>query len=132
MNKRLEALARERAGSRCEYCWMPEDLSLWPFEVDHIIPRKHGGPTSAENLALACAYCNGFKGPNLSGIDPVSGLVVRLYHPRKNRWRSHFEWDGPILIGLSRIGRATINVLVMNHPRSVYVREELIEAGLFP
>ena len=111
---------------------MPEDVSLWPFEVDHIVPRKHGGPTTVDNLALACTYCNRFKGTNLSGVDPVSGIVARLFHPRKNRWSAHFQWQGPNLIGLSRSGRATIAVLAMNHPRSLATREELIEAGLFP
>ena len=56
MNKRLEALARERAELRCEYCRMPEAFTVWHFEVDHILPRKHGGLTVADNLALACVY----------------------------------------------------------------------------
>jgi 5-methylcytosine-specific restriction endonuclease McrA len=41
-----------------------------PFEIDHIIAESHGGPTAAQNLALACYHCNSFKGANLAGIDP--------------------------------------------------------------
>jgi hypothetical protein len=111
---------------------MPEDVSLWPFEVDHILPRKHQGSTVLENLAFACVYCNSFKGPNLSGVDPISGRVSLLFHPRKNRWKAHFTRNGPVIVGLTPIGRATIAVLAMNHPRSLVIREELIEAGLFP
>ena len=45
-----------------------------PFEFDHIIPRKHRGRTFvAGNLAFSCYYCNVYKGPNLSGLDPASG-----------------------------------------------------------
>jgi 5-methylcytosine-specific restriction endonuclease McrA len=45
---------RERAGGRCEYCRLPQAGSNIPFEVDHIISRKHGGRSIASNLALAC------------------------------------------------------------------------------
>jgi 5-methylcytosine-specific restriction endonuclease McrA len=51
------ALARQvwqRAFRRCEYCQMPQDYDKTPFEMDHIISRKHGGPTVARNLALSC------------------------------------------------------------------------------
>jgi hypothetical protein len=47
---------RERAGGRCEYCRLPQAGSNIPFEVDHIIARKHRGRTVAGNLALACWY----------------------------------------------------------------------------
>ncbi|MBM3880567.1 MAG: HNH endonuclease [Verrucomicrobia bacterium] len=65
-----------------------------PFELDHIIAEKHGGQTTSENLALACCYCNRFKGPNLSGVDPLSGEGLRLYHPRLDLWSEHFSWSG--------------------------------------
>jgi hypothetical protein len=40
-------------------------------------------------LALACCYCNRYKGPDLSGIDPNSGEVVPLFHPRRQQWDEH-------------------------------------------
>ena len=60
---------------------MPQAASRVPFEIDHIRPRKHRGPRSQATLALSCVYCNVYKGPNLSGIDPATGKVTRLYHP---------------------------------------------------
>ena len=48
----------ERADARCEYCRFPQDASLLAFEVEHIVAEKHGGATVADNLALACPYCN--------------------------------------------------------------------------
>ena len=47
---------RERAAGRCEYCRLPQKGTSVPFEIDHIISRKHGGRTHAPNLALACWY----------------------------------------------------------------------------
>ena len=61
---------RKHAAGRCEYCRLPRTATSLPFEIDHIIARKHGGRTITANLALACWYCNSFKGPNISGLDP--------------------------------------------------------------
>jgi 5-methylcytosine-specific restriction endonuclease McrA len=84
MDAALALLVRRRAHDLCEYCRLPQGLSSIPFEIDHVIAQKHGGPTEAGNLALACFYCNSFKGPNIAGIDPTSRKIVRLYHPRRD------------------------------------------------
>jgi hypothetical protein len=111
---------------------MPQEFDEITFEIDHVIPRKHGGPTAADNLALACFFCNNRKGPNLSGIDPQSGQVVELFNPRRQRWERHFRWAGPRVVGRTRSGRATVVVLEMNLPSRVELREVLGDAGLFP
>ena len=49
MDAALHRLVRDRAGRRCEYCRLPEAESLVPFEIEHIIPRKHRGRTVAGN-----------------------------------------------------------------------------------
>jgi 5-methylcytosine-specific restriction endonuclease McrA len=85
MDAALAALVRKRAQLICEYCRLPQVFSAIPFEIDHIVAQKHGGPTQEENLALSCFYCNSRKGPNIAGVDPASGRIVRLYHPRKDR-----------------------------------------------
>jgi 5-methylcytosine-specific restriction endonuclease McrA len=56
MDVALERLVRQRAGGRCEYCRLPQAESRVPFEIDHIIARKHGGRTTASNLAISCIY----------------------------------------------------------------------------
>ncbi|WP_438011552.1 HNH endonuclease signature motif containing protein [Sorangium sp. So ce321] len=132
MDTSLVALVIQRAKAVCEYCQLPQPLSSIPFEIDHIIAQKHGGVTVPENLGFACFYCNSYKGPNIAGIDPASGRIVRLYHPRKDRWSKHSRWDGPLLVGSSAIGRATIAVLAINHPDAVALRASLIEEGVFP
>src|SRR2546429_341387 len=103
-------MVRLRAAGRCEYCHFPEVFSFLPFQLDHIIAEKHGGPTSESNLAWSCYYCNSYKGPNLSGWDATAGEIVRLYHPRRDDWNAQFEWQGPTLVGRTKIGSATISV----------------------
>jgi hypothetical protein len=102
------------------------------FEIDHIIAEKHRGRTEADNLALACFACNNHKGPNLSGIDPLTQATTPLFHPRQQNWRDHFCYDGPMLRGLTPIGRATVIVLEINLPYRVSHRSALVEEGVFP
>ena len=56
MNRALVTLVRRRAGECCEYCRLPQSHSAIPFEINHVIARKHGGPTADGNLALACYF----------------------------------------------------------------------------
>ena len=127
----LVAEVRGRAGGRCEYCRFPEAHAVIGFEVEHIIPVKHGGETTAANLALACFYCNRYKGPNVAGIAAPGGVVTRLFHPRLDVWEEHFAWEGPALIPRSDIGAVTIAVLRINLPNAVAVREILMGERLW-
>jgi hypothetical protein len=43
-----------------------------------------------DNLALACFFCNRYKGPNLSGFDPATGALTQLFDPRSQIWADHF------------------------------------------
>src|SRR4051794_14191066 len=122
---------RERAAGRCEYCRLPQSGSNIPFEIDHIVSRKHRGRTVAGNLALACWYCNSFKGSDLSGIDPVTRKLTRLFNPRLHKWDWLFRYDGPALLGRTAIGRTTIRVLQINCEEAVTLRESLMAEGLF-
>jgi hypothetical protein len=110
---------------------LPSAFHPAPFQIDHIVARQHGGLQEPENLALACIHCNRFKGPNVAGVDPDSGEVVRLFHPRRDHWSVHFMWNGPHVRGLTPIGRATIAVLFINDPEVVTLRRALQEEGVF-
>ena len=127
MNPQLLRQVRSRAAGRCEYCHLTESFAETPFQVDHIIAEKHGGPTHSDNLAWACFYCNNYKGPNIAGIDPDSGALTRLFNPRTDRWSEHFELRGAILIGLTPVGKTTIRVLNVNLPDAVALRELVSE-----
>lgn len=132
MSDSLDRQVRERAKHRCEYCLISAHISEFTFPLDHIIAQQHRGRTSLENLALSCTHCNYNKGPNIAGIDPVSNKLTRLFNPRRDRWKAHFAFDGPVIIGKTAVGRTTLYVLAMNHPDRVELRRLLIEAGLFP
>lgn len=121
-----------RAKGCCEYCKLPQHLSVLPHEVDHIRARKHHGSHTVENTCIACAHCNAAKGANAAGYDPESGDLVPLFNPRADAWHEHFFWDGAWLVGETPVGRATIDVLNINDPVCVDQRDLLIKANLFP
>ena len=132
MEHELVELVWQRAQSRCEYCRLAQAHSTITFEIDHVIAKKHGGQTVPENLCLACYYCNSFKGPNVAGVDPQTGKVVPLFNPRRHHWKRCFQWSGPLVVGRTPIGRATIQVLEMNNPQAVALRQSLIDEDAFP
>lgn len=115
MNPATRAAVRERAGQRCEYCQLHQDDSpLAALHIEHIIPRFHDGSDEFDNLALACIDCNLHKGPNLTGLDPDTGQVTELFHPRRQRWEEHFAWRGIYIVGRTATGRTTVRVLRIN------------------
>ena len=126
MKPSLRVLVRRRARNRCEYCQLPQSaLPSAVFQIEHIIARQHGGPDEALNLALACDRCNAYKGPNISGIDPVSRQMVPLFNPRQQNWSEHFRQIGFEIVGTTAAGRATAELLNMNARRRVQLRAEL-------
>jgi hypothetical protein len=129
MDDELRQLVIARAQGRCEYCHLPERFSFFPFQIDHIIAEKHGGPTVAENLALSCFYCNSYKGPNIAGWLSESNEVIRLFHPRSDEWSEHFEWSETTLVGKTKIGQVTIAVLAINRPDAKAVRAWIRHIG---
>jgi 5-methylcytosine-specific restriction endonuclease McrA len=131
MKRSLQELVRQRAGNRCEYCHVPQERDRLPFEIDHIVAQDHSGTTSLINLCLCCFACNRHKGPNIAGVDPESNKIVPLFNPRRHTWARHFRWHGPVLVGRTPRGRATIRVLKINLDHRVGFRRALIEEGAF-
>ena len=74
MDAALVRLVWRRAHRCCEYCGMPQDCDEITFEIDHVIARKHGGPTVAGNLALSCLWCNAFN----AGFPPGAGRLADI------------------------------------------------------
>lgn len=132
MNAAMIRRVRLRAEGRCEYCRVPQAADDSPFEVDHIVARKHAGPTILSNLCLSCYSCNSFKGSDLSGLDPKTRKLTPLFHPRRHKWAKHFRWQGGYLVGRTAIGRVTVALLHINDEYRVALREGLIAEGGFP
>lgn len=128
----LRRLVWERAQGYCEYCLMPQDYDPATFEIDHVIPEKMNGQSTEDNLCLACFKCNNHKGPNIAGIDELTGQKSFLFDPRRDTWSDHFTWHGPILVGATPQGRSTIELLQINAAHRVAHRRQLIREGVFP
>jgi HNH endonuclease len=123
----LRRAVRERSRECCEYCLIPESMTWAVHTVDHIIAEKHGGATSAENLAIACAICNSRMGSDLASIDEQTGAIVPLFHPRRDRWVEHFRLVRGRIEPLSATGRATVRLFRLNEQQRVEERVRLVE-----
>lgn len=128
----LRQVVIERAQSRCEYCRIHQNFSPYTHEVDHLLARKHGGRTELENLALACLPCNRRKGSDLTTLDPVSGEIVPLFNPRRQKWDEHFILQGAYIVGKTAVGRATVFLLNLNAAPRLTKRQFLIVEGVYP
>ena len=123
MDAATRDIVRLRALDCCEYCRRKQtDSPLISFHLEHAIAIKHGGNDGLDNLALACPECNRHKGSNIAGIDPDTGQMFALFHPRNQQWNDHFIWMDLRIKGLTAVGRTTIRVLKMNSPARLRLR----------
>ena len=121
-----------RAESNCEYCLISEEFTVKRHEVDHVFAEKHGGNTVEANLCLSCAICNRYKGSDLCSIDPLTGDVVTLFHPRRDTWLEHFKLIGSMIEGVTPQGRVTVKMLHFNDTERLRERSILIRLGKYP
>ena len=128
----LRVLVRQRAGGRCEYCLLHENDSLAGHAIDHVIARKHRGATAGDNLALACAECNRYKGRDIATLDPVSRQLTRLFDPRRDLWSDHSALDGALIERPRARDRGTARLLQFNEPVRVQHRMLLQAQGRYP
>lgn len=84
MRRRAVRFSREnvfaRDGGACQYCGrrLRRAEATW----DHVVPRSQGGPTTWENVVLACVACNQRKG----GRTPAqAGMRLRSTPVRPTR-----------------------------------------------
>lgn len=130
----LQRQIRSRFANCCVYCRTAESLTVTTFEFEHIVPLSKGGETTFENLCLACPSCNRYKATRQTATDPTTQEEVELFHPQKQSWTNHFEWneEATEIVGLPPIGRATVVVLKMNRPQLLRVRQMWVKMGEHP
>ena len=130
----LQRQIRSRFANCCVYCRTAESLIVTTFEFEHIVPLSKGGETTFENLCLACPSCNRYKATRQTATDPTTQEEVELFHPQKQSWTNHFEWneEATEIVGLTLIGRATVVVLKMNRPQLLRVRQMWVKMGEHP
>lgn len=68
--RRAAVIARDRGA--CVYCL--RKLRADAVTIDHLTPTSRGGGEEVENVALACAGCNGEKADML----PLEFVLFRL------------------------------------------------------
>lgn len=75
----------ERDKNTCQYCgrtFERKDLNL-----DHIIPKHRGGPTSWENIVCSCVKCNTRK----ANRTPVEAGIHLIRKPKRPKWRPFIQ-----------------------------------------
>jgi len=128
----LRKQVADRAKLRCEYCRLHEDHTYFTHEIDHIYAEKHGGDTVEANLCLACMDCNRHKGSDLCSLDPRTGSIVALFHPRRDKWDEHFTMATTGMIEpITATARVTERVLRFNRVDLVADRARLIALGSY-
>lgn len=123
----------EQANNCCEYCLISQAQRLIRFQIDHVIARKHGGTDTEANLCLACYECNSYKGSNIASLDPLTGKITQLYHPRQQSWDEHFVLnDDSTISGKTPEGRVTVVLLRLNTEERTQQRKAEREMGDYP
>jgi len=130
VRRRVLAAARDQ----CAFCRSEERLMGVTFEIDHIVPQLKGGKTSIDNLCLCCPSCNRHKAAKTQAVDLITGTQASLFHPIFDRWSEHFAWskDGALVLGLTPVGRATIDALKMNRLQMLELRKYWLANGNHP
>lgn len=131
----LRRFVAARANYLCEYCLIEEEDTHLGCQVDHIISEKHGGTTTADNLAYACVFCNRNKGSDIGSVVAEKERVFcRFFDPRRDRWPDHFYLDLETMTiqPLSDVGRVTEKILGFNTSERVFEREILAAEQRYP
>src|SRR5215208_2970321 len=71
----------ERDKNTCQYCGKGFDRQ--DLNLDHVIPRDRGGPTTWENIVCSCIGCNTRKGNRL----PREAHMTLIRKPKRPKWR---------------------------------------------
>ena len=123
-----------RAEEICEYCLTHEEDTFLGCQIDHIISEKHGGATTAENLAYACAFCNFHKGSDIGSIRPGRRVLTRFFNPRIEKWAKHFTLNpnGILIASRTSIGEATARIFSFNSEERLEERAALRQTGRYP
>jgi hypothetical protein len=124
----------EAFGNLCSYCQAAQQYVLSKLEIEHIIPIALGGSNDEWNLCLACRLYNLYKSDQIEATDPISKAIVALFDLRTQAWSDHFQWsqDGAIIVGLTPVGRATVEALHLNNEIAVEVRRNWVLVGWHP
>jgi 5-methylcytosine-specific restriction endonuclease McrA len=75
----------ERDQNTCQYCGTTHDRT--ELNLDHVIPRDRGGPTSWENIVCSCIDCNTRK----ANRTPHEAGMRLIRKPKRPKWRPFLQ-----------------------------------------
>ena len=81
----------ERDKNTCQYCGQVFDRR--DLNLDHVIPRDRGGPTTWENIVCSCVPCNTKK----ANQTPQEAGMRLIRKPKRPKWRPfvHVTFSAP-------------------------------------
>jgi 5-methylcytosine-specific restriction endonuclease McrA len=71
----------ERDRNTCQYCGRVYDRK--DLNLDHVVPRDRGGPTTWENIVCSCIECNTRK----ANRTPQEAAMRLIRKPKRPKWR---------------------------------------------
>jgi 5-methylcytosine-specific restriction endonuclease McrA len=71
----------ERDQNTCQYCGKVFDRR--DLNLDHVVPRDRGGPTTWENIVCSCIPCNTRK----ANRTPAEAHMRLVRKPKRPKWR---------------------------------------------
>jgi len=71
----------ERDRNQCQYCGKVLERKL--LNLDHVVPRDRGGPTTWENIVCSCIPCNTRK----ANRTPPEAAMHLIRKPKRPKWR---------------------------------------------
>jgi len=75
----------ERDQNMCQYCGKTFDRS--ELNLDHVVPRDQGGPTTWENIVCSCIECNTLK----ANRTPFEAGMKLIRKPKRPKWRPFLQ-----------------------------------------
>lgn len=75
----------ERDRNTCQYCGGTFDRK--DLNLDHVIPRDRGGPTTWENIVCSCIECNTRK----ANRTPTEAGMHLVRKPKRPKWRPFIQ-----------------------------------------
>ncbi len=71
----------ERDKNTCQYCG--KTLDRIELNLDHVVPKNRGGPTTWENIVCSCIPCNTRK----ANRTPRESSMNLIRDPKRPKWR---------------------------------------------
>lgn len=85
----------ERDKFTCQYCGLDasRNFDTWwtaNMNIDHVVPKKHGGEKNSQNLVVACRACNLYKGSTPCSSIEEAREIVNKKRAQAEKWYRKF------------------------------------------